>query len=283
MANLPNDYEDANGMRHVKFATWGDFLEFVDGEPLPGSDCSSQRSSYDFTGTESFAEARKLAQHGWTEGTERVRSIVRRLEARLLHRIVREDVNYDVEGMGFDVARYIEGEPEHWVRLEESTMQEDSHRHVKVIVHGGALGDVSTETMLAKGAVAAALVELLEFAGHNVELHHVAAVEKKRGAGLYFASWIRLKAYDQPLDMDRVAFALAHPSMHRRLTFKVRERCDAALTQWSYGATEDCDPKDGSLYVPSARSGDIWTNPAKAEAFVVAALASQGVIVSDED
>jgi hypothetical protein len=299
MANYSSELESPAHADVVTFDTWGAFLKQaeVQGEGCPPGQSLASRDEYEhydsWSGTRNFAEAVKLARDGWKEGEEKVRALSRRIEARLIHRIVREDVNYDVEGMMFDVARYLEGEPEHWTRMEESTMQADAYRHVKIMVSMSASCGVRAETIIARGAAIAALIELLEYADHRVELWICDTLSSHKDGGVSGGAihqrYIRVKAYDQPLEPARVAFALAHPSTFRRLDFSLIEQSKVATRLGSgYGVPVDA-PKsvreEASLYLGRMQGWQHaeWSSPEYAEAWVLAELAKQGVVLRDED
>lgn len=290
MANVKGRIKGSDNDHVMRFESWDDFVEAASTPSDTWTDSYVSSRNTDerggWYGTPSFAAARKLALNGWQEGREQIAKLTRNLEVRLLSRIVREDVNYDVEGMAFDVARYLEGEPEHWARLEESTMQADSHKHVRIVMNTIVSGGVTTDVMIARGSVIAALVELLEYAGTRVELW--AGFGARIRAGGRYDLQVRVKAYDQPLDMARVAFALAHPSMSRRMGFALIEHAPAHLEKYlhgGYGAPEfELDAQDASLYISGACVYDAqWRTPELAEVWLVAELARLGVVLRDEE
>lgn len=278
---------------HVVCETWGDLLSFVQG---PRDKClyrSSQNKSTnrdDWTMTKDFPSAIKLATDGWRKGTDAVNRISQRLEAKLIHKIVREDVNYDVEGMGFDVSRYLSGEPEHWVQQVESDLAENSHRHVRVVCNVAVSCGISTQVIQARGAAMAALIEMLEYAGHRVELWVCASGSDKYSpnshADAVIVASVKVKAYDQPIDPARLAFALCHPSMFRRVFFSAWEHTSPAtqkLMGSCYSYPCDYDLHDGAIYVGKALLGEVqWTSPEGAEAWILGQLAAQGVVIRED-
>src|SRR6266481_9631861 len=90
----------------LTFLTWGEAMNYA--HTTPGTpDCgnSSDRSgNSSWSGnTDSLADALAIAESGWKEGRERVQAMTHRLEIRMVNRIVRQEVMYDVEGMDFDL------------------------------------------------------------------------------------------------------------------------------------------------------------------------------------
>jgi hypothetical protein len=275
-----------------RFPTWGDYLHHVETAPTcaGSTECSSKRAdtyTIEFTGTKNWEEAMRLAHNGWREGAERAAAVARRLEARIIHRIVRDDYTFDVEGLAFHLDRYLAGEPEHFIRIEESTVQ-GADRHVRIAVSNAISYVVKPDAVITRGAILTALVELLEYAGMGVELWLVDASSRSASeARPLFISLVKLKAYDQPLDPPRIAFALAHPSSLRRLGFRMLETSHESmeiLVHRSYGYPVDYVPDGTSVYVEKCRSdGPIpwWHDSARAEAWILARLAKQGVTLTD--
>jgi hypothetical protein len=294
---------------YLEFHTWGDFVDTAEHKPsaLPeehrhglwqrnGSYAEraprGQSADNKWYGHASWEQTLDLARKGWDDGEERVRKIARRLEVKVLHRIVREDINYDVEGMGFDVARFIQGEPEHWVHTEDVVTEGGGTRHVKVVLNGAVSGGVDQGIIITRGAVVTALVELLEYADIRCEVWAVFALasssyhDRDRKPTCVYA--IRVKPYDQPLDVSRVAMALAHPATFRRLGFCIQDSLDdpelvRLVGPRSYGLPVDFHLPDESIYIGRAYySESQWESDAAAEVWILAQLAVQGVVLRDD-
>lgn len=283
---MDNDKDDVK-----TFPSWGAFVNQAEVTGHTSWQNARLDRDEEWAGTRTFEQALKLARDGWPEGEAKVRTLARRLEIRLINRIVREDVNYDVEGMTFDVARYLNGEPEHWVCMEESTMQLHGQRHVKIMVCVSVSCGVDREVIIARGAALTALIELLEYAGQRVELWIADAQSNDVGRHPFYQRYTKVKAYDQPLDVARTAFALANPACQRRLGFSLMEqaRPDVARKLSSrYGISVDVPEKereDCSLYFGKMQGAtDVqWESPERAEAWILATLAAQGVVLRDEE
>lgn len=273
------------------FPTWGDALRCVETQPRGVTSRASETGDYHFCRTHSLSEALALAHSGWEAGAVDARAISSVLEARLLPRIVKDDINYDVEGMALDVARLTAGEPEHWICVTESTERGHGAKHVQITVELGVSCGIRAESITARGAALCALVTLLEYADCRVELWAQQSSGQER---VEFVDRIRVKAYDQPLDEARVAFALSHPSMLRRICFALMERpandaiapvCQR-ITSASYGRPLSHHDDEASLNVIGMDLADghvDWNNTASVEAWIIAELAKSGVILADAD
>jgi len=278
----------------IEFDTWGEFIDHVETvNPTKGADNESHNTKGAGWCSATWSEAINLARHGWTKGESYVAKRAKRLEDRIAHRIVREDWNYDVEGMAFDVARYLTNEPEHWIRPEDSVVTSDAGtRHVKIVANVSASCQVTDEAIRARGATIAALVELLEYSGQCVEVHIImATTNQSKGAPVHAFS-VRVKAFDQKLDMGRIAFALAHSATLRRFGFRMNESAHHSIVReigssaYSYGYPAEFDKLgETSLYLPAAKGWDNdvdWTSVESAEAWILAKLAEQGVVLRDD-
>lgn len=269
--------------KRITFQTWGEYLTQCELPPADGAAQSSIRENSSWAGGGTYESTMNLARFGWHEGERDILAIARTLESAVLPGIVREDWNYEVEGVTFDVARYLEGEPEHWVKIEESE-QDNPQKHVKIVYNTAASCGVSAETITARGAAVAALVECLEFSGKRVELWSAQGIDENyrqpdRGG---FEVLVKVKAYDQPLDLARVAFALSHPGMLRRLGFRMIEQERPDLTHMSYGYPgEVATSEDDNLYIGEMMYGEgDWNSPAYVKHWLLATLAAQGVTLN---
>lgn len=274
---------------------WQSYLAFVgDDSTIPKGRTSASRhgktavashnqDDYDWYKTRDFPEAMNLAMEGWSEAAERTRAIADPMFDKVSSLIAKHDMVYDVEGIGFDVARLLDGEPEHWVRWEEKIVEGPGSRIVRIALNQTVSAGVSADVIEAKGAVASALVELFEYSGTRCELWLVARYQDH---GYHITSRVLVKAADQPLDLPRVMFALAHPSSFRRLSFSFVERCHEDLWQHfrhGYGRVEELDASEWDIYIPGSVYGqDEWTNPVKAKEFVIETLREQGVALREE-
>lgn len=270
----------------LTFQSWGDAVAYArTTERTPGSGRSSDRSGDgEWSGnTRDLEHALAIAESGWKEGRERVQAMTQRLEIRMVNRIVRQEIMFETEGMDFELGRYLSGEPEFWFKPQDAQIADyQGTRHVKIVVNICASSGIPGACLEARGSAAAALVNLLEYADCRVELWTMDC----RGE---FAWECKIKSYDQPLDLDRVAFALAHPASLRRMGFKISETADASIAKsvgnHGYGVPRLRTHPDASITLAPAQlwNGDVqWQSPESVETWVLAQLAAQGVVLRDE-
>lgn len=279
----------------LDFPTWGDYVNFAVNEKTdmnPYAQMSRRVGEIEWAGTETFEEAVKLASDGWTEGEKKTKALSHGLFAHVSHLIERQNVVYDVEGNGIDVAKFLNNEPECWQKFETELTQGSGHRLVRIVFNFSASSKVSSGVIMARGAAIAALVELLEYAGHRVELIAVQSIEymgkpDTPSSNNYGELRIGVKEFSQNLDMGRVSFALAHPAMLRRIAFSVWERgLDSDQRPKlgipaNYGHPCDLRSDRGDIYIGKALLGEVqWENEKKAERWIINELKKQGVTLS---
>lgn len=230
-------------------------------------------------------EANKYVEEGWVEGAEMARKFTAHLTNVIGALIERIEINYDVEGHNLDVARYLEGEPECWQRFEVEKIQQPAVRFIRIVVNGTASSGVDADTIMGRGACVAALVELLEFAGNRVEV--VMAMSVTSDSPLTVLTVV--KRFDEQLDMPKVAYAIAHPSVLRVHMFRFMESFDARTRDHmgvpgGYGRCAEVEKsKRGDIYLGQMQYGESqWESPAAAQRWVMNKLEAFGVTLKSE-
>lgn len=285
--------------KKMVFESWGDFVTLAETRPNNPYANNSRKVGGDGyfdidRGTRTFEDALKLAREGWPEGSAKVAALADAMVNRISAKIERQDLYFDVEGADYDMGLYLKGEPECWNRWQTEISEGQGTRIFKLIYNISASGSVSGETITAKGAAVAALIQCLEYAGNRVELWIASGTcehysyerdgsENNQPATL--ETYTLLKPADQPCDMDRIAFALAHPATLRRLNFAVRESWVEFMAEVrdSYGYS--CDVAErGDIYIAKSFAGEpYWSSPESAQAWIMAELEKQGVKISKSE
>lgn len=267
--------------RAVEFSDWSSLLGYIADPPLckAGEHAARKRSASSFDSYTSWEQAVTIAKDGWQYGADKTKAISEPLFDRISQLIERQDIVHDVEGMSIDVARYLDGEPECWQRWDTQIVEGSGVKIIKIGYNFCASAGISAETITARGAMVTALVELLEYAGNRVELW---AVFSSRGVNdNYDNAKILVKSADQPLDMPRIAFALSHPAMLRRIQFEVMEHM--SRDRWpnfsdSRGTPSDVDASQFDVYLQKMFSEDSrWQDQATAIKWTVDELEKQGI------
>lgn len=275
-----------------QFANWTELLTFATTEPASVDHESSRRSaSYGdyFTNTKTWEDAVKLATFGWTGIGDAISNLSDSLVKHLSQYILIPETRYAQEGAILDVARWLDGEPEHWMIRDESESTNTGNRVAHVVYNMSASAGVSTEAMKAKGAAIAALVRLLDFSGIRTELDVISVVGYSYYDGCDACEFrVHMKSASQDLDYDLMAFALAHPSMFRRIGFSILESFPKPLAE-KYRFTErghfsyPCDYSSDlankyNVYIGSSMAGEpYWQSTEDVQEWILKQLTKAGV------
>jgi hypothetical protein len=134
----------------------------------------------------------------------------------------------------------------------EDVEAEASGKIVRLVVQGSTSAAIPAAQIVARGALIVALVDCLEAAGRSVEVSVSFAVshDGDRSETVFCA-----KRAGEPVEIDRLAFVLAHPSMQRRLAFACWESDAPYIVKagLSYGYVSDAADR-GDLYIPGSDS-----------------------------
>lgn len=155
---------------------------------------------------------------GYTAPIEEVANMLRHIETDIGDGMHNQFVStYDVAGGAVDVGRFLSGDPECMqVSMPMKVMR--TGRVIKVAVPVGYQADISAETIKARGVAVMALVDAFAQMQHPVE---VIAVRAGYGSRQRFCWTITVQPSDEPLNMGRMLFALAHPAMTRKMAFTI--------------------------------------------------------------
>lgn len=282
---------DGAGRIRQDFDTWGAFVDFARQRTTEVHEtrCWSRNPGHSdplWSGTRTWDAALQLAVDGWPEGERHIAPLTLDLFDRLATLIERPYYVFDVEGQDFDVARVVEGEPECWQQERTVVTEGTGRKVVRLVADGFVSAGIDRAVIIARGAAICALAQLLEYAGHGAQID-LCYAGSGHGRGL-IETCVRVKDADQPLDLPRAAFALAHPSSFRRIGFSVME----ALPAWArryFGIpafyTSPAYPEDkGDVFIQRAGLYDgQWSSPEAARAWIIEQLKAQGVAVHETD
>lgn len=236
-----DDYRAA--MYSWEATSWFDLLEFAETRTRGQFVCAEESKNTargEWAGTWKFETALKLARNGWIEGADKIKPLSESLAVSLARMIQRDTWMYDVEGAEFDVARMLSGEPEYWSKPELTFYEETSKGSVvRILINGAVNCGIQTDTINQFGIATGALIQTLSVAGIEADVHLSLCVI---GNGQVARIMVPLKRAGDTLDIHRLAFAVAHPSMLRRVGFAVYEnhpRFDDVLRSYYGSPTSD--------------------------------------------
>ena len=118
----------------------------------------------------------------------------------------------------------------------------------------GYINDATATEIANYGAAVCLLVDQLTESGQSVQVNMIRHCLDSRRKGEYFTIKVPAKKAGEPLDVDKMAFMLAHPAMSRRLCFRIMETTEGAAANFNAGYGSSRTHED--LDLPSVRTGD---------------------------
>jgi hypothetical protein len=240
-----------------------------------------------FYGCANVEDAKRLAKFGWPEGRLAVEAMKVRIESRLGRHGRTFQCRWDVEGAVVDVGAYVSGEPECMVTFDE--VETEKVGFVDIHFSAAVSAAVSTNEMIRNGAAIAALIDALESMGKRVRLRWERSSSKQPGKNLapLISLSVVLKEYDQPLDLDRVAFFLTSPCARRALPWSIYTLAPKKIREWCGLHKGSAGPSTHPDNHPKYKNAEVWVSAMISETdegcveWVLAKLAELGVSVSE--
>jgi len=226
-------------MTTVHFDSWNESIEIAADASLTRWTLKSSRTgSLDFTGTETWDEALDLARYGWPKGRARLHNLISEA-ATARQPSVAPALSYDVAGAYPNAALAAAGDPACMV----TPYQDEAAARpiVRLAVNFGARSSTKTKTIENYGAAVLAYIDRAEAGGVSVELLMTSCNEI---TDLTYNIHTVLKRAGEPLELDRLAFAIGHPSSLRRIKFAHLEQSPRKHQHSGYGYPKPDRPAD---------------------------------------
>lgn len=244
---------------HDDFPDWNSFVDACATRAPAGSWVTqvTTRGSDDdprpWNGSTTFAQAIDLARTGWTAGRADLSAAVTALAASA---DARPRWTWTLEPAGARplVPAALAGAPAAMMQFRRSLTQAPVlHIKVESFVSCG----VNASAVIARGAALCALIDSIEHQGIRVELTLWGdwsgwSGKTRKDMNTRHLCTVRLKAPDEPLDMDRIAFALGHPACQRRLVFRLQETHARLYTMFheTYGGYPGIHKDPDAVVIP---------------------------------
>lgn len=264
------------------FHSLTEYVEFGKGRDKSEFNSSDKQDDFytEWNGSASLAEAQELTT-GWHEGAARIRraSVTVKPKGRAARR---ETVLREVGPGGLSMGNYLSGHPQPYVVIQPTANARSGKGKIfKLVVNITASAIVDKKVIERRGAAIVALAQALESAGRRVEITAVLAVKSYGDSKITHR--IKVKESFQKLHIPTLAFALAHPSMLRRIGFAAMEAEPADVRRalnvpGGYGTPANVTAPEGALYLPMMYGGEPqWKTVESATEWVTAQAKAQGV------
>lgn len=246
------------------FPSWDAFIKQVC-EPAPqcGIATKDNVDGHDWS-TRTFEECINLARNGWPDGRAKLARFKGVLDNIVAGGGYKPEAVFSEAGAEVDVGRFLDGEPECMTDFQLREFNGGrGGRIVKFLVNVTSSSGIREDKAFIRGAVAMAFIDALERFGYRVELW-VGEVGLMSSKSIFIRTC--LKRANEDYELDRIAFALCHPSVQRRMFFRIYEQLPA--DKWNTcggdqygggGAFNDPDPEviEMGLLWHVAQQGDI--------------------------
>ena len=249
-----------NGYKVVSFNSLGEFADYITTTETNAAFQGARLSSYEgdewFTKTASFEDAMKLFRDGWSVQAQ---DLVIKL-AKAEKKAQAQSVNrrcYDVAGGFVSVPRYIQGKPNCMIRMKK---QQIKQRVINLYKSVDYTGSTSADTIIEESVKAMQIIKRVESLGYRVNLFITMGIRTHSDTYKTIVN-VKLKDASEKLNVSKLAFPLAHPSMLRRLMFRFTEVSpftNSKKFNWNYGYVaadrymrESLCTDKGSYFLPS--------------------------------
>lgn len=205
-----------------------------------------------FAGTESFAEAREFALHGWPEGLGRMKAAVESVTAATEFGMI---ASYALDVGGAYPLPHLAAAGDPFCMASPAPIQDRARPIVRLATSVSISAMYEAKEIFNYGAGLVAFIDALERSGFRVELNTLKASQCGDDS---LSILTRIKSAEDSLDLERAAFALASASWNRRIHFAVMESCGLKESVWgsTYGRPrppshgKDSAGDSGLLFLP---------------------------------
>lgn len=251
-------------MKNVVFEQFDCLDAFMRGIERPlnnvwrGHDESSQEkdSRGGWYGTSSFEEAVDLIRNGWTEKADEIRK-----EFASFERAQQRDVTYEksrpataVIGFTPHVPNAIMGLPNSMIYTERTPMKA---KVVRLIYNPCMNAGTDADDIMNAGLTALKIAWSMERKGYRVRLD--VTPKFSSAAREDTCCLVCVKEWRQPIDIKKIAFPMAHPSMFRRMGFRWLETTPGLTDRdylGGYGRSMESEERDKEVLKGCGVLGD---------------------------
>lgn len=241
---------------------------------------SSESGSENFTGTKSYEEAKELFQNGYTEILPKIKAGV---SENLNHAQteMHRKVSTNCIGYAPHVPNAIMGLPNSMILTEAAPQK---LKLISIVAGITENCGTSASEFVKSGIAILNTINMLELQGYRVNLKVAFACATKDDESAF--GTVTVKDYREHLDLQKLCFPIAHPSMFRRFGFKWLETVPGlTCSGWSWGYGRLLDDiafirknflKDNEVYIGLKTTRDCNYNANKIIKYIKKEIESYG-------
>jgi hypothetical protein len=264
---------------YYQFESMEDLVHWASNSPIPEEAkynsfrLNSGNNDVDFSGVRTYEECQQLAQTGWEEGVRIASGLTAVIEEKAIYsRAVSHEMKYEVAGGVADVGVFLSNDPECFLK-KDPMAKEGAGKLIRLNVNISTSACYTSQQMMRRGVAVMSLVDLIERTGRSAEI--VATIGNQDGK-TFREYEVTLKRFGQQMDLDKIAFALAHPSFYRRILFACFEISGVSVE--GHGCPEDVRISErGDYYFPAMSREQCPMQDEQLAAWVIKMLSEQGI------
>ena len=203
------------------FGNISDLVDYIqdDSNKKSGRDNSSITNDYGFTGTHSYEEAVEKLKYGDEELYREIVKEQRKLKVdKILGNIVKKKKSFnDIVGYQANVPLYLNGVPTNMINDEK--LNTDG-KILNIFLSISVSAWYNANDIKKVGVVYASIIDILEKLGYRINLY---AGNVSSCGSEYIYYLVKVKTDREPLNIKKLSFVMAHPSMLRRIGFRIIE------------------------------------------------------------
>lgn len=230
---------EVNGCKVREYNSIGEFEKFINETPFNEvfrwAKHDSVDSSTSWSGTQNYEEANDLMKHGAEDLSKKIEKMYQVKTAEMASMITKR-AKYDVTGFQVSIPRRLQGIPDSMINQKTTTQKQKIITLNKDVSYSSYF---TKEQIIDESAKALAIVKKFESQGYRVNINIVFLVESE---GQKVGCKIRVKNASERMNISKLAFLIAHPSMLRRILLRWEE-VNPDITKkgftYSYGSPLD--------------------------------------------
>lgn len=226
------------------FTSIHQMLNVVNSRPnnsVMSSEDSSRSGSESFTGTKNWEEANELFEHGYTKILPEIKAGVA-AGIKKTENVQKRRTSTGVVGYAAHVPNAIMGLPNSMIYT-QSVPQKIKAISITYCITRNC--GTEAQEFIDSGIAVLNVINRLELNGCRVNLKIMYYCAKK-GKDYAFGT-VDVKDFREHLDLQKLCFPVAHPSMFRRFGFKWLETCKGLKENWNWGYGQQLDSDDSVL------------------------------------
>lgn len=204
-----------------------------------------EREGGDFYGTTDYKQATEMLTHGWDAAAKKLAEKVK--PTNTIQAVARSSKPvFGVVGSQASIPRYLQGIPTNMASRQTIYTKQKIVTITKGISYSARW---TTNQILEECIKALQIIQSLENGGHRVRLNVMLVTTCDDHPTKHNACKVCIKQPDERLNISKMSFALAHPSMLRRFFFKWIETDPFAeyYPGWGFGFPSDISIKNKAM------------------------------------